>query len=359
MASVRERKYADGLFWEGWYNDRRGKRKAFNTKIPVTGKRSKDAAIELTLFVQAGSQAGHEPFRPQNMQKAVQAMFYSTWSEFVSEKRMTVRGGTVRLFEQTARAWLVCMENVAVKEIDAALLQTFAERRLRMPGKNGKMAVETVNRNLRDVKAFLNWCKGRQIVERVPKIVFLKSEKPQLESYRPDEVRRLLTAARTVTINGQTLEPFLGVMLWSALRLKETLSLEWSDFDFRRRVVVLGGARTKQGKQVTVPLSRPLVAILKRFPKPRRGRLFPFSATSGYLREQWEVVTKLAGVRYLKLHAWRHTSAKMMVEAGLKPHQLKEILHASLATTLQYYVSADREAIRDAAKRIGASEYAR
>jgi len=47
----------------------------------------------------------------------------------------------------------------------------------------------------------------------------------------------------------------------------------------------------------------------------------------------------------------------MMVEAGLKPHQLKEILHASLQTTLKYYVGADREAVTDAARRIGKSRY--
>lgn len=80
-----------------------------------------------------------------------------------------------------------------------------------------------------------------------------------------------------------------------------------------------------------------------------------------FLKERVRVMPEdvaAAGVRYLKMHALRHTAARMMVEAGLKPHQLREVLHASLATTLQYYVSADRESIVDAARRIGKSPYA-
>lgn len=64
-----------------------------------------------------------------------------------------------------------------------------------------------------------------------------------------------------------------------------------------------------------------------------------------------------AGVPYLKLHALRHTAATMLVDAGLKPHQLQQMLHTSMATTLKYYVGVNRQMMTDAARLIGKSQY--
>jgi integrase len=97
---------------------------------------------------------------------------------------------------------------------------------------------------------------------------------------------------------------------------------------------------------------------LREFPKPRRGKLFPWSQGSGYLHDCWKETIERADVRYLKMHALRHTAATMLVDAGLKPHQLQQMLHASLATTLKYYVGTDRKMMNEAARLIGAGRYA-
>lgn len=355
MASVRARRYAAGMFWEGWYTDSRGKRSGFNTKIPVQGIRSEKAALELTIFYEANVRAGIDIGDRTWADR--KEMFASAWSQFVEEKRLAVRAGTVGLYEQTGQAWLRCMDNLPVGEIGAEQLRQFAERRLRMAGKQGRMTRQTVNRNLRDLRHFLRWCVEKGLIARAPKVSPLKVERVPLESWRPEEMERILVAAAERTISGVRFDLFLRVLLFSALRLSEALSLSWADVDVRRRVLVVAGARTKHGKAVTVPLSLPLIAALKELPT-RTGRMFPWSGSSGHLRDVWVATVQAAGVRYLKLHALRHTAARMMVEAGLKPHQLREMLHASLATTLQYYVSADREAIVDAARRIGRSPFA-
>lgn len=357
MASVRERKYAEGLMWEGWYKDRTGRWRGFNTKIPVGHPKSKAGALELTAYVEGQVQAGVDPFRTKAF--ATGPTVGKLWADFLNMKKLTVRRGTVSLYQQTAKAWEETMDDVPVAQVDAEMLLNFAEKRLRQRTRRagGRVQVSTVNRNLRDLRAFLRWCHERGEIEKIPRVRLLKEERTEIRFYSPPEILKLLNAARETTIAGRRLDVFLRVLLFSALRIGEALSLTWDDVDVRLRRMWIPGKRTKTGRPVFVPLSLRLVEALNELPTPRTGKLFPWSQTTGHLHECWQDAVKRAGVPYLKMHAMRHTAATMLVEAGLKPHQLQAMLHASLATTLQYYVGVDRDELRDAARKVNAGRY--
>lgn len=358
MASVRARKYAQGLCWEGWYRDRRGKWRGFNTKIAVGGKKSKSAALELTAFIEGQIQAGADPFRLDTLTPDGPS-FSAAWAEFVALKKLTVRKGTVSLYQQTGQAFLTTVGDPQVAELTADSLLKFAELRLRQRTDRVGRTVQptTVNRNLRDLRAFLGWCQERGWIARLPRVRLLKQERDEVRFFSPDQMEKLLAAAREVEISGVRFDLFLRVLLWSALRIGEALSLSWENVDLAYRQLAVPGKRTKTGKPVYVPLSLPLLETLKALPKPRRGPLFPWSQASGHLHACWQQTVARAGVPYLKLHALRHTAATMLVDAGLKPHQLQQMLHASLATTLKYYVGTDRAMMEDAARKIGAGRY--
>jgi len=359
MASVRARKYAAGLFWEGWYRDKRGKWRGFNTKVPVNGSKSEKSALELTSFVEGQVRAGVDPFRLGAAESG--PYFGQVWKEFTAMKRLTVRKGTVSLYEQTGKVWVETMGEMTVAEIDAEMLLKFAEKRLRQRTDRAGLTVQvsTVNRHLRDLRAFLRWSVERGVIQKMPRVRMLKEERGEVQFYSPDEMERILAAAREITISGVRFDIFLRVLLFSALRIGNGLSLTWEDVNLRYRQLAVPGVRTKTGKPVYVPLSLPLVMALRELPKPRTGPMFPWSQTSGHLHECWQATIEKAGVPYLKMHALRHTAATMLVDAGLKPHQLQQMLHASLATTLKYYVGTDRQMMQEAARLIGAGRYAR
>lgn len=158
-------------------------------------------------------------------------------------------------------------------------------------------------------------------------------------------------------VHGVRFDVFLRVLLFSAARLGEALQMAWEGVGLPRRRLVIAGRTTKTGRDSYIPLSRPLVAALRDLPRPRRGRLFPWSGGSHHVQKTWRGIVAESGVPYLKLHCLRHTAATMLVDAGLRPHQLSQILHASMATTLQYYVGTDREIMADAGREIARSRY--
>ncbi|WP_049773320.1 tyrosine-type recombinase/integrase [Segniliparus rotundus] len=81
------------------------------------------------------------------------------------------------------------------------------------------------------------------------------------------------------------------------------------------------------------------------FVGPRGGRI-----TTATLRDatHWdEVVTEL-GYEHLTRHDLRHTGLTWLADAGVKPHDLRQIAgHANLATT-QLYIHPDRRNVTEA-----------
>ena len=66
-------------------------------------------------------------------------------------------------------------------------------------------------------------------------------------------------------------------------------------------------------------------------------------------------VIKAAGVRPITVHGLRHTSATLLLKAGVAPHVVQRRLgHKKIATTLDIYAHALPSMQQDATRRLGA-----
>src|SRR5271165_682325 len=165
-------------------------------------------------------------------------------------------------------------------------------------------------------------------------------------------------------------QPFRTIVLIGlcfGLRISEILGLRWTDFDFKRSVVLI--QRSAVGKRLNklkteysqdeVPIERGFILELKKwqalcldteerwlFPSPVTGR--PYHADS--IRADYLVPTGLKlGLGRIGFHTFRHTYRAWLDETGAPVGvQQKLMRHAHVSTTMDQYGNASALAKRKA-----------
>ena len=176
-------------------------------------------------------------------------------------------------------------------------------------------------------------------------------------------------------------QPFRTIVLIGlcfGLRISEILGLRWTDFDFKRSVVLV--QRSAVGKRLNklkteysqdeVPIERGFILELKKwqalcldteehwlFPSPVTGR--PYHADS--MRNDYLVPTGLKlGLGRIGFHTFRHTYRAWLDETGAPVGvQQKLMRHAHVSTTMDQYGNASALAKRKANRPIRATPLAK
>lgn len=138
--------------------------------------------------------------------------------------------------------------------------------------------------------------------------------------------------------------------LYTGLRRGELLALEWSDVDFKNRVIhvnkslyhVNNKPTIKPPKTETSVGTVPLLDVLRKKIKPRKsGLVFP-NENGTYITEMqfqklWKAYKEESGVTATP-HQFRHAYATMLFEANIPPEEMQILLrHAQLSTTMDVY----------------------
>jgi integrase/recombinase XerD len=181
--------------------------------------------------------------------------------------------------------------------------------------------------------------------EQLPLIPYGKRPKALRSVLAPQEVLRLIDAARTPRDRA-----FLQVAYGCGLRLSELIHLQVSDIDSARMVIHV--RHGKGGKARLVPLSQRLLEELRAywrlcrprtwlFPGDRPGQ--PISAAN-MQRRLGQLVKEVGLSKPCSMHTLRHSYATHLLEAGVDLLTLKRLLgHRSLQTTACYlHVSTER-----------------
>ena len=161
-----------------------------------------------------------------------------------------------------------------------------------------------------------------------------------------DEERRLIEAA------APHLRPFIIVAVQTGMRLGELRRLEWRDVDFSANRVTL--RETKSRRVQHVPLNRIARETLLTLRGPGRvGPVFTFEGRAfGAPRLGIAAAARRAGIGHVSCHAFRHTCATRLLQAGVDIRTVQAWLrHASITTTARYLHGAD---LSDAAEKLAA-----
>lgn len=198
--------------------------------------------------------------------------------------------------------------------------------------------------------------------------------KSNAETWNQDEVQRVLRAVS----DDETYGALYHVAISTGLRPGELRALTWADVDLEKATIIVrrtitrtvDGAeivadRTKTNQNRSVALSPDIVDRL-RWHKERqhqrylmsdawRGKGIVFDAGDGHFIRQspwlrWHNrMCARVGVPAIRHHDLRHTAATLMVQAGIHPKLIADILgHQSIDITMDRYAHPDLQTQRQA-----------
>jgi integrase len=195
-------------------------------------------------------------------------------------------------------------------------------------------------------------------------------EQPRTRVLKPDEIKRLwsyldgdaemalsrgLATGPTITMppeSGTTIKDVFKMLLLCGQRLGETSRMKWADVNLDAGKWVIPGSETKNGREHTVPLAKPVTDLLTRrqaiacsscvFP----SRTGSESSIFVWTKRAAAAMATATGIAFTA-HDLRRTTATMLGELGISDDVIGLVLnHAKPGVTGRHYDHSQREAAK-------------
>ena len=206
--------------------------------------------------------------------------------------------------------------------------------------RRGRVRDATINRELATLSHVLHRAAEWGWIDRLPKIPRLREDNRRLVYLTPEQIDRLLDAARRDAC--WEIYPFILVGLHTAMRRMEILSIRWEHVDLERRVIHIPKAKAGARDQ---PMTAELATYLDelRALMPGATWLFPAAdSASGHrvaIEKPFRRVVVAAGLDPLEVtrHTLRHTAITHLVQSGVDLPTVQRISgHKTLAMVARY-----------------------
>ena len=278
-AWIYKRKDAKG-WWVGWYESDKRKAKALPTKeLAEHFKQIKYAQLNSDVFT---------------------GLVTVDWQQMIDEyqeakKVQGVTEGTLYEHALTLRNFARIVGKCNSKQISQNLIDKFILER----GPEVKRA--TLNKDIRNLKTFVYWCRENRYLNGNLKLKELKLEEKPVKSLNDAQVKNLLKAAQPYP----SMRIRILLALGTGLRRGDIESLKISDIDFEKNCMTTSSRKTRKSMG-----ARPLpVVIIIELKKYLSGLNFDenklFDDNFNYKR--WKKICRQAGLFDLKFHDLRKT----------------------------------------------------
>lgn len=191
---------------------------------------------------------------------------------------------------------------------------------------NQGLSAESVNIDLRHIKAFLNRLVDWELIEKCPKIEMVKAPKRLPRHLNESQVQAILDAEPR-----DQFRRIYTFMVWTGARRSEVVDLCWEDValgEFPQATITGKGDR-----QRVIPLMPPAVEAMG--PHQTSGPVFNVGKAD-YVTHRFIKASRAAGIT-ARLHDLRHTCLTWMVAKGLPLKLVQDIAgHSDIKTTLNY-----------------------
>jgi site-specific recombinase XerD len=271
----------------------------------------------------------------------------------------------LKLFLQyAASAQRTTVDHLSLEDFDQTLVLDFLSR---LEQERGNV-VRTRNQRLAALHSFFRYVMTRlpEHAERCQRLLAIPTKrtlKPTLSYLQADELQHLLAQVKTETPAGRRDYVLLALLYDTGSRVQELVDLR--PLDLRVESPAFVRLTGKGRKQRICPLLPATVRLLLRYlkeqalspdsPEPlfrnRHGEKLTRHGVryllTKYLRAARETMPRLARVR-VSPHTLRHTKAMHLLQAGVAPVTIRDILgHVDVRTT-EVYLSIDLEMKRKA-----------
>ncbi len=192
----------------------------------------------------------------------------------------------------------------------------------------------TTNRMLAVLRALLNTAKTEwEWLDNVPRIKLLPVDNARLRWLAEDEMIRLFAELPTHLL------AMAKFALLTGLRESNVVNLQWTQIDFKNRLICIPPAQSKNGKEQVTPLNGEALTILREQLFNKSDYVFTYNGkpVTRANNRAWRTALKRAGIENFTWHGLRHTWATMHRLNGTSLEDLKDLGHwADLQMPLRY-----------------------
>lgn len=142
------------------------------------------------------------------------------------------------------------------------------------------------------------------------------------------------------------------LLLYTGVRRNEVLSMKWSDLSLNGRASTWTIPQTKNNRSHTLPLSDPVVSLLKGIPQlDGNPYVFPGHKGTGHLvnlTKPWKRIRERAEILDVRIHDLRRTVGSMLKASGEDLTLIAKVLNHQQLSTTAIYARLNIEPVRKA-----------
>jgi integrase len=326
---IYNRKDVNG-WWVGWYESGNRKAKALPSKeLAEHYKQIKYTQLNSDVFT---------------------GIVAADWQQMVDEYRETkkvqgVTEGTLYEIALSLRNFERIVGQCNSKQITQNVIDKFILQR------GSEVKRPTLNKDIRNLKTFINWCRENRYLNGVLKIKELKEDERPVKSLNTAQIKKLLLAA----------EPHLAMKmrillaLGTGLRRGDIESLKIGDIDFVNNYITTASKKTRKSMG-SRPVSPEIIAELSKY-------VFVFDVgqeklfNDNFSHKRWKKICEGAGLTDLKFHDLRKTFGSLLAQNGISTAVTQRLLeHSSPNLTNKVYTNVD-PVLRHAVEQIPVSDW--
>jgi len=251
---------------------------------------------------------------------------------FLQAKDHEIRSSTVQRYRYGLNYVLDILGNdytinsITQSDIDKIISST-QESRFKPTRDNTGLSSASTNTVLRHLRALLNWAYDRDMIDKVPRVKQLKTQKQAIRWLSHDEVTSILENSPEVIAD------LVRLYILTGARRSELLHTTWRDIDLKKKRIQLGDVKSK--RQEYLYLSDEAIRILQKYAKEKPR---PFKFTQDQLRHRYQKCCDAAKVDST-IHDLRRTCGARLIEKGVDIFRVSKFLrHSSVKVTQEHYV---------------------
>jgi len=302
-------------WWCGWYESGKRKSKALPTKeLAEHYKQIKYTQLNSDVFTGLVSVGWEQMISEYAEAKKVQGVTEGTLYEHVL---------SLRNFERI-------IGKCNSKQITQNVIDDFILKR----GPEVKRA--TLNKDLRNLKTFVYWCRKNRYLNGQLEIKELKLEERPVKSLNDTQVKNLLKAAQTYP----SMKIRILLALGTGLRRGDIDTMKISDIDFENNCICTTSKKTKKSMS-SRPVSTEVMSELSKYIHHLNATQEKLFRTKFNYR-QWRKVCEEADLADLKFHDLRRTFASILAQNGVSTAVTQRLLeHSTPVLTNKVYTNID------------------
>ena len=194
----------------------------------------------------------------------------------------------------------------------------------------------TLNKDIRNLKAFIRWCKKSRYLNGDIELIMLKEDERPVKSLNSTQIQELLSAS----LPYPDLRMRILLALGTGLRRGDVESWRISDLDFENCSVTTRSTKTRKSMG-SRPVPVPIMAELKKYVSglsPGQDKIFKRC----FNKSRWDRVRQKVGLADFKFHDLRKTFGSVLAQNGISTVVIQKLLeHSSPDLTNKVYTNVD------------------